>query len=75
MEPSLALTLGKAHYNDTLPQYRVVIQGIRLHYVHKRSMSPNAMPIIFCHGTFEIEKREWFAIMLGPHRPDFAAYF
>ncbi|EMF11683.1 alpha/beta-hydrolase [Sphaerulina musiva SO2202] len=40
----------EAHYNDTLPQYRVVIQGIRLHYVHKRSMSPNAMPIIFCHG-------------------------
>lgn len=42
----------QAHYNDTLPQYRVVIQGTRLHYVHKRSMSPNAIPIIFCHGEY-----------------------
>ncbi|CAK1366316.1 putative epoxide hydrolase [Cercospora beticola] len=40
----------EAHYNDTLPQYRMVVQGTRLHYVHKRSTSPNAIPLIFVHG-------------------------
>ncbi|KAI5356594.1 putative epoxide hydrolase, alpha/Beta hydrolase [Septoria linicola] len=40
----------ETHYNNTLPQYRVVVQGTRLHYVHKRSASPNAIPLVFVHG-------------------------
>ncbi|KAM3417627.1 putative epoxide hydrolase [Cercospora zeina] len=40
----------EAHYNNALPQYRTVAQGTRLHYVHKRSTSPNAIPLIFVHG-------------------------
>lgn len=37
-------------YNDSLPQFRVAINGTRLHFVHKRSDSPNAMPLLFLHG-------------------------
>lgn len=41
------------HYNETLPQYRVPINGTRLHFVHKRSPSPLAIPLLFCHGMPE----------------------
>ena len=34
-------------YNDTLPQFRVMINGTRLHFVHKRSLSPAALPLLF----------------------------
>ena len=37
-------------YNDTLPQFRVPINGTRLHFVHKRSNSPLALPLLFVHG-------------------------
>jgi hypothetical protein len=37
-------------YNDSLPQFRVPINGTRLHFVHKRSQSPNAVPLLFIHG-------------------------
>ena len=37
-------------YNDTLPQYRVPINGTRLHFVHKRAASPAALPLLFVHG-------------------------
>lgn len=34
-------------YNDTLPQYRVPINGTRLHFVHKQSHNPAAIPLLF----------------------------
>lgn len=40
----------EALFNDTLPQYRGVINGARLHFVHRRSPSPNAIPLLFVHG-------------------------
>lgn len=40
----------ESFYNDTLPQYRTLIHGARIHFVHRRSMSTNAMPLLFIHG-------------------------
>lgn len=37
-------------YNDSLPQFRVPINGTRLHFVHKRSHSMTALPLLFVHG-------------------------
>lgn len=37
-------------FNDTLPQYRISIGGTRLHFVHKRSPSLDAIPLLFVHG-------------------------
>jgi pimeloyl-ACP methyl ester carboxylesterase len=43
----------EAYYNDTLPQFRVSLHGPRLHFVHKRSTSPHAIPLLFVHGWLE----------------------
>lgn len=40
----------EAFFNDTLPQFRAVIHGARLHFVHRRSPSPDAIPLLFVHG-------------------------
>lgn len=40
----------EAFYNDALPQFRAAINGTRLHFVHRRSDSPNAIPLLFIHG-------------------------
>ena len=40
----------ESFYNDTLPQYRVPINGTRLHFVHKQSHSATAIPLLFVHG-------------------------
>lgn len=40
-------------YNDTLPQFRVPIDGTRLHFTHKRSRMPAAVPLLFVHGVPE----------------------
>ncbi|KAK5747221.1 hypothetical protein LTR17_000356 [Elasticomyces elasticus] len=40
----------EAFYNDTLPQFRAMINGTRLHFVHRRSLSPDAIPLLFVHG-------------------------
>ena len=40
----------ESFYNDALPQFRVPINGTRLHFVHKRSRSPTAIPLLFIHG-------------------------
>lgn len=37
-------------YNHALPQYRMPINGTRIHFVHRRSRSPNSMPLLFLHG-------------------------
>ena len=37
-------------FNDTLPQFRVRVNGIRVHYVHRRSPDPSAIPLLFVHG-------------------------
>lgn len=37
-------------YNDRLPQFRVPINGTRLHFVHERSRMPAALPLLFIHG-------------------------
>lgn len=37
-------------FNDTLPQYRMNINGTRVHFVHRRSTSANAIPLLFIHG-------------------------
>ncbi|EME43535.1 hypothetical protein DOTSEDRAFT_72793 [Dothistroma septosporum NZE10] len=40
----------EAHYNDALPQFRLAIHGTRLHFVHRRSMSTTAIPLLVVHG-------------------------
>ena len=40
----------EAFYNDNLPQFRVPINGTRLHFVHRRSNSSSAVPLLFVHG-------------------------
>jgi len=35
---------------NALPQERVLLDGIPIHYVHQRSPEPGAMPIILSHG-------------------------
>ena len=40
----------EAFYNDALPQYRVPINGTRVHFAHKRSQSVMAIPLLFIHG-------------------------
>nr|POE65694.1 putative epoxide hydrolase [Quercus suber] len=40
----------EAHYNEVLPQFRTSLNGTRLHFVHKRSASPNAIALLFVHG-------------------------
>lgn len=37
-------------YNEKLPQYRVLMQGSFLHFVHKRSHLPDAVPLLYVHG-------------------------
>lgn len=60
----LALKWGSGEYdwrkeekklNDTLPQFTrdIEIQGhgkLNVHYIHKRSSVPNAIPLLFVHG-------------------------
>ncbi|KAK6433865.1 hypothetical protein LTR95_009955 [Oleoguttula sp. CCFEE 5521] len=36
--------------NDSLPQFRTRVGGTRLHFVHKTSTSPIAIPLLFLHG-------------------------
>lgn len=50
----------EAVLNDRLPQYRMTIStstydflsesSLRIHFVHKRSPNPDAIPLLFCHG-------------------------
>ena len=40
----------ESFYNDALPQFRVPINGTRLHFVHKRSRSSAAIPLLIIHG-------------------------
>ncbi|KAH9845624.1 putative epoxide hydrolase, partial [Teratosphaeria destructans] len=40
----------EASFNENLPQFRAVINGTRLHFVHRRSNAPNAIPLLFVHG-------------------------
>lgn len=40
----------ESFYNDTLPQFRAGVNGTRIHFVHRRSQSPNAIPLLFVHG-------------------------
>ncbi|KAF7189863.1 putative epoxide hydrolase [Pseudocercospora fuligena] len=40
----------EAYFNDTLPQFRVVIHGARLHFVHRQSHVADAIPLLFVHG-------------------------
>ncbi|KAI9832088.1 MAG: hypothetical protein M1826_002417 [Phylliscum demangeonii] len=46
----------EAHFNTVLPQFRAVISpsspnsALRLHFVHKRCATPNAIPLLYCHS-------------------------
>lgn len=40
----------EALYNETLPQYRLAIHGTRIHFVHQRSTSLNAIPLLIAQG-------------------------
>lgn len=40
----------EAMYNDLLPQFRLSINGTRLHLVHKQSDSGNAIPLLLIHA-------------------------
>ncbi len=35
---------------NTLPQFRTVIEGLNLHFVHARSPHPGAFPLLLTHG-------------------------
>jgi pimeloyl-ACP methyl ester carboxylesterase len=35
---------------NTLPQYRTVIDGLAIHFIHARSPHPGALPLIMTHG-------------------------
>ena len=35
---------------NRLPQFRVVVDGIGVHFVHERGVGPNPLPIILTHG-------------------------
>lgn len=55
--------MQETHFNTTLPQFRTTItlpsssvstsqsasQSLRVHFVHKRSKHPSAIPLLFCH--------------------------
>jgi len=36
--------------NDTLPQFRALVNGARMHFVHRKSTSATAVPLLFVHG-------------------------
>lgn len=36
--------------NDALPQFRIAVNGARLHFVHKRSSAQRVTPLLFVHG-------------------------
>jgi hypothetical protein len=36
--------------NNLGPQYTTVINGLKIHFVHRRSSNPNAKPLIISHG-------------------------
>jgi len=40
----------EARINDNLPQFRTTVLGTRLHFIHKTSSSPQAIPLLFIHG-------------------------
>jgi pimeloyl-ACP methyl ester carboxylesterase len=45
----------EAHFNASLPQFRTTLSvasqpPLRIHFVHKRSRNPNAIPLLFCHS-------------------------
>ncbi|KAF2163565.1 hypothetical protein M409DRAFT_68469 [Zasmidium cellare ATCC 36951] len=40
----------EAYYNEVLPQFRLAIHGTRIHFVHRRSNSMNAIPLLVAHG-------------------------
>jgi epoxide hydrolase len=35
---------------NTFPQFRTLIDGVGIHFIHARSPQPNALPIILTHG-------------------------
>jgi pimeloyl-ACP methyl ester carboxylesterase len=35
---------------NTLPQYRTLIDGLRIHFAHVRSPHPGALPLVMTHG-------------------------
>ncbi len=35
---------------DQLPQFRTIIDGVAIHFIHVRSTQPNARPLILTHG-------------------------
>lgn len=54
--------------NDNLPQYRGVVNGTRLHFVHRQSVSKSAIPLLFVHGFPEsfIAVREIIDALCAP---------
>lgn len=40
----------EAFYNETLPQYRLAIHGTRIHFVHRRAKTANAIPLLVVQG-------------------------
>jgi hypothetical protein len=35
---------------DGFGQYRTVIDGLGIHFLHTRSPEPDALPLLLCHG-------------------------
>ncbi|KAF2718966.1 alpha/beta-hydrolase [Polychaeton citri CBS 116435] len=40
----------EAFYNENLPQFRVTMNNTRIHFVHRKSNTRNAVPLLFIHG-------------------------
>jgi microsomal epoxide hydrolase len=66
--------------NDTLPQYTIDIDvegfgALNVHYVHKQGNTPEAIPLLFCHGWpghfMEVSKILAGLVDGGKERPAF----
>ncbi|KAF2864580.1 alpha/beta-hydrolase [Piedraia hortae CBS 480.64] len=66
----------ETYINEHLPQFRALISGVRLHFVHRRSQRPHAIPLLFIHGfpeSFLSAERVIDALCdpIDEHRPAF----
>lgn len=55
---------------NALPQSRVTIDGIALHYVHARSAAPGAIPVLLLHGwpSSFVQMLDLLPLLVDPER-------
>ena len=61
---------------NTVPQFRVEIDGQPIHFVHARSPEPGALPLVLTHGwpSSVIEPLEVMDALADPGDPDLPAF-